>query len=115
LLQEGWARREACPHCEAEIEVRLEVQAAVTARLKLRFATAEAFESWLKASGFTVEEFERLVGAGNSVAVERACGSRLTGRVSGRGGSFSGCGFVVAVLVAAASAGVGRSAVSFGA
>ena len=55
------------------------------------------------------------VGAGNSVAVEWACGLWLTGRVSGRGGSVSGRGSVVAVLVAAASAGVGRFAVSFGA
>jgi hypothetical protein len=49
-----------CPHCEAEIEVRIETQAAVAPPLRLPFATEEEFAQWLKASRFSVDEFKRL-------------------------------------------------------
>jgi hypothetical protein len=49
-----------CPHCEAEIEVRIEMQAAVAPPLNLPFATEEEFEEWLKASRLTIDEFKRL-------------------------------------------------------
>jgi hypothetical protein len=49
-----------CPHCEAEVEVRIETQAAVAAPLRLPFATEEEFAQWLKASRFSVDEFKRL-------------------------------------------------------
>ena len=50
----------ACPHCEAEIEVRIETQAAVAPPLKLAFATKEEFARWLKASRLSVDEFRQL-------------------------------------------------------
>jgi hypothetical protein len=49
-----------CPHCEAEIEVRIETQAAVGPASKLPFATEEELARWLKASRLSVEEFKRL-------------------------------------------------------
>jgi hypothetical protein len=49
-----------CPHCEAEIEVRIETQAAVAPPLRLPFATEEEFAHWLKASRLSVDEFRRL-------------------------------------------------------
>jgi hypothetical protein len=49
-----------CPHCEAEIEVRIETQAAVAPPLRLPFATEEEFAQWLKASRLSVDEFKRL-------------------------------------------------------
>jgi hypothetical protein len=49
-----------CPHCEAEIEVRIQTRAAVAPAFKLPFATAEEFSSWLKASRLSVDEFQRL-------------------------------------------------------
>jgi hypothetical protein len=49
-----------CPHCEAEIEVRIETQAAVAPALRLPFATEEEFAQWLKASRLSVDEFRRL-------------------------------------------------------
>jgi hypothetical protein len=49
-----------CPHCEAEIEVRIETQATVAPRWKLPFATEEEFAQWLKASRLSVDEFKRL-------------------------------------------------------
>lgn len=50
----------ACPHCEAEIEVRIETQAAVAPPLKLPFATEDEFEEWLEASRLSVDEFKQL-------------------------------------------------------
>ncbi len=49
-----------CPHCEEEIEVRIETQAAVAPRVRFPFATAEEFSLWLRASALSVEEFQRL-------------------------------------------------------
>lgn len=49
-----------CPHCEAEIEVRIATQAEVAPSLKLPFATEEEFAQWLKASRLSVDEFKRL-------------------------------------------------------
>jgi hypothetical protein len=49
-----------CPHCEEEIEVRIETEAAVAPLMKLPFATAEEFSRWLTASALSVEEFQRL-------------------------------------------------------
>src|SRR5436190_3977475 len=49
-----------CPHCEAEIEVRIETQAALAPPVRLPFATEEEFAQWLKASRFSVDEFRRL-------------------------------------------------------
>jgi hypothetical protein len=49
-----------CPHCEEEIEVRIETQAAVAPLMKFPFATAEEFTLWLRASALSVEEFQRL-------------------------------------------------------
>jgi hypothetical protein len=49
-----------CPHCEAEIEVRIETQAAIAPPLKLPFATEDEFAQWLKASRLSVDEFMRL-------------------------------------------------------
>ena len=48
------------PHCEAEIEVRLETQAAVAPPLRLAFASVAEFALWLKASRLSVDEFRRL-------------------------------------------------------
>jgi hypothetical protein len=44
------------PHCEAEIEVRLETQAAVAPPLRLAFASVPAFALWLKASRLSVDD-----------------------------------------------------------
>jgi hypothetical protein len=49
-----------CPHCEEEIEVRIETQAVVAPLVKFPFATAEEFSLWLSASALSVEEFQRL-------------------------------------------------------
>jgi hypothetical protein len=49
-----------CPHCEEEIEVRIETEAAVAPLVKLPFATPEEFSHWLAASALSVEEFQRL-------------------------------------------------------
>ncbi len=49
-----------CPHCEEEIEVRIETQAAVAPLVKFPFATAQEFAVWLSASALSVEEFQRL-------------------------------------------------------
>jgi hypothetical protein len=49
-----------CPHCEAEIELRIETQAAIAPRFELPFATVAEFAEWLKASRLSVEEFKRL-------------------------------------------------------
>jgi hypothetical protein len=49
-----------CPHCDAEIEVRIQTRAAVAPPLKQPVATAEEFSGWLKASRLSVEEFQRL-------------------------------------------------------
>jgi hypothetical protein len=49
-----------CPHCEAEIEVRFETQAAVAPPLKLSFANVGEFAQWLKASRLSVDEFRQL-------------------------------------------------------
>jgi hypothetical protein len=49
-----------CPHCEEEIEVRIESQAAVTPRTTLPFTNAEEFALWLKASSLSLDEFQRL-------------------------------------------------------
>jgi uncharacterized protein YfaT (DUF1175 family) len=50
----------SCPHCEAEIEVRFETQAAVAPPLKLSFANVAEFAQWLKASRLSVDEFRQL-------------------------------------------------------
>ena len=47
-----------CPHCEAEIEVRIQTQVAPP--LRLPFATEEEFAQWLRASRLSVDEFRRL-------------------------------------------------------
>jgi hypothetical protein len=52
--------RATCPHCDAEIEVRIETQAAVVPPLRLAFATVEEFAQWLRASRISVDEFRRL-------------------------------------------------------
>lgn len=49
-----------CPHCEEEIEVRLETEAAVAPLVKLPFGTPDEFSHWLAASALSVEEFQRL-------------------------------------------------------
>jgi hypothetical protein len=49
-----------CLHCEAHLDVRVEVQAAVVPPLKLHFPSPDALAEWLRASGFTLPEFERL-------------------------------------------------------
>jgi uncharacterized protein YfaT (DUF1175 family) len=49
-----------CPHCEAEIEVRFETQAAVAPPLKLAFASVAEFAQWLKASRLSIDEFRQL-------------------------------------------------------
>jgi hypothetical protein len=49
-----------CPHCEAEIEVRIETQAAVAPPLKLSFSSVAEFAQWLKASRLSVDEFRQL-------------------------------------------------------
>jgi hypothetical protein len=50
----------ACPHCEADIEVRIQTQAAVAPPLKLSFSTVAEFAQWLKASRLSVDEFRQL-------------------------------------------------------
>ena len=49
-----------CPHCEAEIDVRIETEAALAPPLKLSFAIAEEFARWLEASRLSVDEFKQL-------------------------------------------------------
>ena len=49
-----------CPNCQAELDVRVEVKAAVVSSLRLRFETRTAFEEWLRASGLSLDEFETL-------------------------------------------------------
>ena len=49
-----------CPHCEAEIEVRVETQATVAPPLKLSFSGVAEFAQWLKASRLSVDEFRQL-------------------------------------------------------
>jgi hypothetical protein len=49
-----------CLHCGAQLDVRVEVQAAVVPPLKLHFPSPDALADWLRASGFTLPEFERL-------------------------------------------------------
>ena len=49
-----------CPHCEEELEVRIETEASVAPRVKLPFATPDEFSHWLAASALSVEEFQRL-------------------------------------------------------
>ena len=49
-----------CPHCEAEIDVRIETQATVVPSLKLAFASVAEFAQWLKASRLSVDEFRQL-------------------------------------------------------
>ena len=49
-----------CPHCQAELEVHVEVKAAVVPPLRLRFDSRAAFEEWLRVSGLTLDEFETL-------------------------------------------------------
>ena len=50
----------SCPHCEAEIEVRIQTQAVVALPLTLPFATEEEFAQWLRASRLSFDEFKRL-------------------------------------------------------
>jgi hypothetical protein len=49
-----------CPHCDEEIEVRIETQATVAPLVKFPFATPQEFSVWLRASALSVEEFQRL-------------------------------------------------------
>ena len=49
-----------CPHCQAELDVRVEIKAAVVSPLRLRFESRTAFEQWLQASGLSLDEFEAL-------------------------------------------------------
>jgi Zn-finger nucleic acid-binding protein len=49
-----------CPHCQAELAVRVEVKADVAPPLRLRFEDRAEFEEWLRASGLTLDEFETL-------------------------------------------------------
>jgi hypothetical protein len=52
--------RATCPHCDGEIDVRVETHAAVAPPMQLSFATADEFAQWLKASRLSFEEFKRL-------------------------------------------------------
>ena len=56
----GDQARLVCPHCQAELDVGVEVKAAVVSPLRLRFDSTAAFEQWLRASGLTLDEFETL-------------------------------------------------------
>jgi hypothetical protein len=49
-----------CPHCQAELEIRVEVKAAVIPTLRLHFDSRTEFEQWLRASMLTLDEFEAL-------------------------------------------------------
>jgi hypothetical protein len=49
-----------CPHCDEEIEVRIDTQAAVAPLVKFPFATVKEFSLWLRASALSIEEFQRL-------------------------------------------------------
>ena len=49
-----------CPRCHTQLNVQVEVRASVVPPLKLRFQSPDEFAHWLRASGFTVQEFERL-------------------------------------------------------
>jgi hypothetical protein len=49
-----------CPHCDAEIEVRIETEAEVAPPFKPSFGTQKEFAAWLKASRLSVDEFRRL-------------------------------------------------------
>ncbi len=50
----------ACPYCDSKLDVRVEVEAVVVPQLNLRFSSPEALADWLRASGLTLREFERL-------------------------------------------------------
>lgn len=50
-----------CPHCRETIDLNLRVQlAAAPPALGPEFQSAEALNAWLRASGFTLEEFRRV-------------------------------------------------------
>jgi hypothetical protein len=49
-----------CPHCHAELDVRVEVKAAAVPSLGLHFDGRAEFEEWLRASRLTLDEFETL-------------------------------------------------------
>jgi hypothetical protein len=49
-----------CPECQAELDLRVDVRAAVAPPLRLHFQSPEELAHWLGASGFTLHEFERL-------------------------------------------------------
>jgi hypothetical protein len=49
-----------CPHCEAGLDVRVELRAAVVPPLKLHFRSPDELTRWLRASRLTLQEFERL-------------------------------------------------------
>jgi hypothetical protein len=49
-----------CAHCEEQVDVRIEVEATVAPPLKLHFPSPDAFADWLRASNFTLSEFQRL-------------------------------------------------------
>ena len=50
----------ACPYCEAQLDIRVEVQAAAVPPLKLHFPSPDTLADWLRASGLTLREFECL-------------------------------------------------------
>jgi hypothetical protein len=49
-----------CPYCEAKLDLRVEMRAAVAPPLRLHFDSPAAFDKWLHASGLTPEQFESL-------------------------------------------------------
>jgi hypothetical protein len=50
-----------CPHCGESIEFDLRVRVATAApALGPQFENAETLNAWLRASGFTIDEFRRV-------------------------------------------------------
>ena len=49
-----------CPHCGETIDLNLRVQVATAPALGPQFANADTLNAWLRASGFTLEEFRRV-------------------------------------------------------
>lgn len=49
-----------CPHCGEKIDLDVRVHVATAPALGPQFQSAETLNAWLRASGFTTEEFRRV-------------------------------------------------------
>ena len=49
-----------CPHCGETIDLDVRVHVPTTPPLGPQFESADALNAWLRASGFTIDEFRRV-------------------------------------------------------